>query len=120
MRWLARPVEAAEGLLPDLARLRLEPFGVARVLFIQQAVAERVLPGEMRGDTQVPGHLAGDDRVLVLTEHRLDPLHLPDEPAGFPADRRDHCLTGVAGAPGGFARLVERFVPGPVPPARPG
>src|SRR5215469_11679463 len=112
MRWLARPVEAAEGLLPDLARLRLEPFGVAGILFIQQAVAERVLPGEVRGDTQLPGHLAGDDRVLVLAEHRLDPLHLPDEPAGLPADRRDDCLTCIAGAPGRLARLVQRLVPG--------
>ena len=44
------------------------PFGVARILLVQQAVAERVLPGEVRGDTEVPGHLAGDDRVLVLTQ----------------------------------------------------
>src|SRR5215467_1825122 len=97
---LARPVEAAGGLLPGSSRLRLMPFGVAGILSIQQAVAERVLPGEVRGDTQVPGHPAGDDRVLVLTEHRLDPLHLLDKPAGLPADRRDHRLTGVAGAPG--------------------
>jgi hypothetical protein len=66
-----------------------------------------VLPGEVRPDTQVPCHLAADDRVLVVTEHRLHLLHLPGEPAGPLADRR-YRLAGEPGPPGRLARPVQQ------------
>src|SRR5690348_1658536 len=99
------------GLLPDGAGPGLEPLTVARVPLVEHAVAERVLTGQVRADAQVTRCRAGDDRVLVLAEHRLDLLHPLGEPGSLPADGRAHRLGRIAGPPGRLARLVQRLVP---------
>ncbi len=69
-------------MLPYLAGSRPEPFGLMGLLGVQQPVAERVLAGQVRADAEIPGGLPGQHRVLVIAEHRGDPLQLPGEPAG--------------------------------------
>src|SRR6266498_909978 len=73
---------------------------------------ERVLTAQMRADTQFPLYLAGDDRVLVFAEDRLDLLHLLGEPAGLLAYHGGHCLACVPGPLGRLARLMQGSVPG--------
>jgi len=50
--------------------------------------------------------LAGDDRVVVIPEQRLDPLYLAGEPLGVAADGRLRQLARVAGPLGRLARLM--------------
>ena len=52
-----------------------------------QAARLGELEPKVRADAQVPGGLAGQHRVVVVAERRLDPLHLLGEPAGLLADR---------------------------------
>src|SRR5262249_9152970 len=107
------PVARAGCALPRSPGLGLKPLRVAGIAPVQQAVAERVLAGEVRAYAQFPLGLAGDDGVLVIAEDRLDLLHLAGEPAGPRAQPPGHPPPGVAGAPPPPARLLPGPVPGP-------
>src|SRR5690242_6479780 len=104
------PAGPAGGLLPEAAGLGLEPLAVAYVLLVEQAVAERILARLVRCDAQIPCDRAGDYRVLVLTEHRLDLLHPLGKPGGLPASRWGRRFGRVAGPPDRLARPVQAFI----------
>jgi hypothetical protein len=120
----ARPQAARTPAKPPLTRPRSFRDDTPRT---EQAVTERVLANQVRAHAQVSRCHSGADRVVLLAEHRLDPLHPRGEPGCLPADRRGHRLGGVAGPPGRLARPVQRLVtwlagyraPGPAyPPVR--
>src|SRR5690242_13858332 len=116
-RWLetlVHPVLIARpgSPIPRSPCLGLTPFTIAGVVPVQQAVAERVLAGQVRSYAQLPLHLAGDDSVLMVAEDRLDLLHLLGEPTCLLADRRGHCLAGVTGTLSRFARLMQCHIRG--------
>ena len=86
------PVARTGRALPRSPRLSLKPPAVTGVAPVQQAVAERVLAGEVCAYAQLPLRLAGNDSVLMIAEDRLDPLHLLGEPPGVGAHRREVAL----------------------------
>jgi hypothetical protein len=96
----------AAGTTPDAGGLGLEGRRVGGVAFVEQAVGERVLAVEVRADAQVAGCRTGEHRVLVLAEHRLEPLQVPDRAARRLTDDGTRRLGGVAGALGRLPCLV--------------
>src|SRR5260221_3711401 len=92
---------------PPLQRSFFKSQGIAIELPVQQAETERVLPGQVGPDTDVPHGVARHHGIVVIAERPLHLLHAPADSPGLLADRRPGRLCCVAAVLDGLSRACE-------------
>src|SRR5258708_34798133 len=93
---------------PPLQRSFFKSQGITLELPVQHAETERVLPGQVARDPDVPPGVARPPGIVVIAERPLHLLHAPADSPGLLADRRPGRLGCVAGVLDGLAGLVQR------------